>query len=436
MKKYHEFVKDTLLNCISEMDSCIELYARNPSRDFTRKRKLSFKMLITLLLYMGGNSITKELFEYFGFNADTVSSSAFVQQREKLLPCALEYLLHAFTNSFPHTKTYKGYRLFAIDGSSVSIPQDPSSVDSYYKQGEKRGFNLLHLNAMYDLCNQIYTDALIQPRRKLNEFDAFTKMVDRSRTSQKSIVIADRGYESYNLFAHVEQKGWNYLIRVKDKKSSGMLRSFNLPTTDEFDVTINIILTRKHTKTEKANPKLYKLLATSSRFDYLDLHHNIYYPISLRVLRIKINENLYETIVTNLDTEQFSPCDIKELYALRWGIETSFRKLKHTVGLVNFHSKKVDCLIQEIFSRLVMYNFYEIITAHVIAATKSRKYVYKINFSIAVLVCKRLLLPKTNARAPDIEALLGKHTLPVRTGRSSPRNIQRKSCVSFLYRVA
>ncbi|MDR0343782.1 MAG: transposase [Nocardiopsaceae bacterium] len=35
------------------------------------------------------------------------------------------------------------------------------------------------------------------------------------------IVIADRGLESYNNFAHIEKKGWNYLIRVKDLGSSG-----------------------------------------------------------------------------------------------------------------------------------------------------------------------------------------------------------------------
>ena len=436
MKKHHMFVKDTLLNCITEMNSCRELYAKNPSQDFTRERKLSFQTLIQLLLYMGGNSITKELFEYFDYNADTISTSAFVQQRDKLLPCALEYLFHEFTNSFAHTKTYRGYRLFAIDGSSVSIPHNPSHAESYFKQRNRKGYNLLHLNAMYDLCNQIYRDAIIQPERQADEYAAFAKMVDRSKINQKSIVIADRGYESYNLFAHVEQKGWNYLIRVKDVGSTGMLRSFDLPKTDEFDVTISMVLTRKQIKEVKTNPKLYKFIPPTSRFDYLDLHHDIYYPISLRVLRIRINEDLYETIITNLDSGQFSPCHIKELYALRWGIETSFRKLKYTIGLLNFHSKKINCIIQEIFSRLIMYNFCEIITAHVIVATKSKKYFYKVNFSFAVLICRRLLLHIANARAPDVEALLGKHIVPIRTGRSLPRNIQYKPCVSFLYRVA
>ena len=33
----------------------------------------------------------------------------------------------------------------------------------------------------------------------------------------------------------------------------------------------------------------------------------------------------------------------------RWGIERSFRKLKYTIGLTNFHAKKVEYILQEIF---------------------------------------------------------------------------------------
>jgi hypothetical protein len=436
MKTHSQQVKQKLMTIINEMSEKSWLFAKNPKKDFTRDRKLSFKTLLTLLLYMGGNSIGNELYEYFDFNVTTATTSAFVQQRQKILPCALEYLMHEFTNSFDHVKTYKGYRLLAVDGSSVSIPHNPNDTDTYFKQGKRKGYNQLHLNAIYDLSNHIYTDVLIQPRRKMNEYDAFAKMVDSSRISQKSIVIADRGYESYNLFAHIEQKGWNYLIRVKDINSNGILSGFDLPSTDEFDVKINIILTKKQTKKEKANPKLFKFVPNNSRFDYLDLDHNKYYPISLRVLRIKVNDELYETIITNLDGDQFSPCDIKELYSLRWGIETSFRKLKYTLGLVNFHSKKIDCITQEIFARLIMYNFSEIIVAHIIVSTKSNKYTYKVNFSLAVLVCKRFISPLSKTRLPDIEALLGKNILPVRIGRHLPRKLNTKSSVSFLYRVA
>lgn len=55
--------------------------------------------------------------------------------------------------------------------------------------------------------------------------------------------------------------------------------------------------------------------------------------------------------MTNLDSGEFPPEESKKLYGMRWGIETSFRDLKYTVGLLHFHSKKVEYILQEIFGR-------------------------------------------------------------------------------------
>jgi len=150
---------------------------------------------------MGGNSIYKELLEYFKYDVETATSSAFVQQRGKILPSALEYLFKAFTNSFDNYKTFNGYRLLAADGSKLNIAHNPRDADTYIKcQDNVKGFNVIHLNALFDLCNKVYTDACIQPIRKLNENGALTDMVDKSPVYGDVIVIADRGYESYNTF--------------------------------------------------------------------------------------------------------------------------------------------------------------------------------------------------------------------------------------------
>ncbi|WP_454192787.1 transposase [Paenibacillus sp. Marseille-Q7038] len=57
---------------------------------------------------------------------------------------------------------------------------------------------------------------------------------------------------------------------------------------------------------------------------------------------------------------------MKSIYNMRWGIETSFRALKYTVGLTNFHAKRQDSIIQEIFAKMIMYNFTEMITSRVV----------------------------------------------------------------------
>ena len=48
-----------------------------------------------------------------------------------------------------------------------------------------------------------------------------TQMIDRYKGEKKTIFIADRGYETYNIFAHVQEKGMYYLIRVKGAYLAG-----------------------------------------------------------------------------------------------------------------------------------------------------------------------------------------------------------------------
>ena len=82
---------------IREMAEHPEQYVRQPGRDFTRPRTLTFETVISLLLTMSENSIGKILIGRFQNSGKTPSASAFVQQRQKLLPVALETLFHRFT---------------------------------------------------------------------------------------------------------------------------------------------------------------------------------------------------------------------------------------------------------------------------------------------------------------------------------------------------
>ena len=192
-------------------------------------------------------------------------------------------------------------------------------------------------------------------------------MVDRSEIDTPTLIIADRGYESYNNMSHIKEKGWKYLIRIKDYSthSSGILHGLKLPDTDEFDTEIDLNLTKKRSNEVKEllkDKNRYRCISTDKTFDYLPRKskksdHIVMYNLPFRIVRFKITDDTYEVVVTNLDNTDFPAQVLKELYFMRWGIETSFRDLKYTVGLLHFHSKKVEYILQEIFARLIMYNF-------------------------------------------------------------------------------
>lgn len=437
MNEFADLIKEKLDFVLNEMNEYSWLFVNNPERDFTRNRKLNFKEMLNILLSMGGNSLKLELLNYFSYDIETATCSAFVQQREKILPEAFEFLFHRFTSSAVTPSYYDGYRLLAVDGSDLCISHNPKDEENYFRTNENvKGYNLIHLNAMYDLIGRIYVDSIVQPGRKENEFQALIDMVDRSDIKEQTIVIADRGYESYNVLEHIEKKGWNYVIRVKDIASNGVSSKLYLPNQKEFDIKHSILLTRRQTNEIKAHPEKYKFMPANQRFSYLPVGDKSNYSMNFRAVRFSISEDTYEVIVTNLSEKEFPAERIKEIYHMRWGIETAFRELKYAIGLTNFHSKKVACIKQEIFARLAMYNFCEIITTHIVIQKKDRKYSYQVNFTIAISICLHYFRCRNTLSPPNVEALIQKNILPVRTGRKDPRKVKSKSTVSFIYRVA
>lgn len=293
--------------------------------------------------------------------------------------------------------------------------------------------NKLHLNAFYDVLNRIYTDVLVQTAADYNEFRACATMIDRSKL-ENVILVADRGYENYNIFAHAIEKGWKFAIRVKDKNSNGIASGLNLPPNDEFDIDITQIFSRKNTKTTKNAG--YKWMPVNQVFDYLPRKSDKTYELSFRIIRFPIGSNSYEIIITNLDRNIFDVKKIKEIYHLRWGIETSFRELKYAIGLTSFHARKPDFIKQEIYARLLLYNYCELITTHVIKQMKNNDKTKQVNFTIAIYICREYLRNKRNLSPPDVINLIEKHVLPVRPGRKGPRKVKPQASVSFLYRVA
>lgn len=111
---------------------------------------------------------------------------------------------------------------------------------------------------MYDVCNKRFIDAVVQKGLKENECGAACDLVDRVIERYPAIIMADRGYENYNLFAHVEERLFDYVIRVKDRNSNGMLSGMDLPESEEFDITKQVVITRHSTGPAAINPKKYK----------------------------------------------------------------------------------------------------------------------------------------------------------------------------------
>ncbi len=99
---------------------------------FTRKgKKLSFKEDMKILMSVGSSSMKKELFDYFEYDVDTVSLPGFIRSRAKIKEEAFIELMKMMNKAYPCEKTYKGYRLLAVDGSQLPVFTDQDDYDTY-----------------------------------------------------------------------------------------------------------------------------------------------------------------------------------------------------------------------------------------------------------------------------------------------------------------
>ena len=435
---YPDLAKLNLLGAIHKMSKTPWKFAKNPDADFTRNRKLDFENLLRFLIVKESDNTANELLKYFDYNADTISNSAFYQQRKKLLPETFPFLLHSFNSLYP-LGLYKGvYNLVGTDGCDLNIFRNPNDKDTFHNQSNgksERGFNSLLAVASFDILSKRYLDCIIQPGRLKNEFRAICDLIDRYPYEGIPIFIGDRGYSSYNLFAHAKENSALFMVRAKDINVKRLLGIDALP--DSIDEHVDIILSRSQAKKKMKRPDLagqYRYISTEVSFDYIQPGSGDEYPLSLRIVRFEVADGTFQNVITNLPADEFIADEIKDLYKLRWNIETSFRDLKHTIGATNFISKKVIYIEQEIWARLILFNFCAIITAHVVIARNGTKHVYQVNFAMAMKICHHFIRLRDYELPPDVERLIGNHTLPIRLGRNFPRLHRFQTPFSFCYR--
>jgi hypothetical protein len=169
-------LRENLYSVIDGLSASLGEFVENPGKDFVRIRKLPFTEMLKLFMSIGGGSLGNELLEATGFIAENPTVSAFVQQRQKILPTAVYELLRRFAASLDLREKHRGYRVLAVDGSYLAVAPDPSGTQNFFQaKNAGKGYSMLHLNALYDVSNKVHIDAEGQ-----NEFRALVDMAGRT----------------------------------------------------------------------------------------------------------------------------------------------------------------------------------------------------------------------------------------------------------------
>lgn len=436
-------IKENLDNAIKDLAANPANFSKNPQSDFTRNRKLPVSDVLKFSILMERDNVDMELLKYFDYDLNfTPTQSAYIQQRSKLVPETFKMLMLRFNDTIPAITYKEKYILYGVDGSGFNIAYNPDDPDTFNSPSgkSKLGNNEIHVVASYRLTDHIFTDAIIQPCRKKNEYAAICDLIDNcSLKDGIPIFIADRGFPSFNMFAHAKEKGVKFLVRAKDLYIERLLGDEFSVGQEEFDLTVERIVTRSNAKKKRSHPEspeLYRYIDKNTKFDYVGPGSSDEYFLTLRVVRVKIADGVYENLITNLPADEFDTKALRILYYIRWGLETAFRYLKHAVGAQDFHCKSFENVTHEVWARFILFNCCSAITALAVPEKpENAKYEeYQVNYTMAIKNVHIFLRQKETETPIAIIAVIERYICPVRPERNFERRHRYQTPLKFGYR--
>jgi len=426
---------DVNVKILSELKNFITIVSGNREmreqfcvgkRDFVRTRKLPFNKMVLLITKLCKKTLSIELekfFEEMGV-AMSCSVSAFSQQRLKLEPFFFYWWNRVMWESFyfyggDAVRRWKGYRVIAADGSSISLVNNPALHQHFGGQSNQQtDFVLAKTFYHYDVLNELILQPQIRPYRygEMNmAYDAMDKI------AADMLCIYDRNFSNYKMVAlHLWQEQERKFI-IRGKETQKMIKSFIESGQQSAIVYMH--------PTDAAIKGLRKsgFIITKDTL------------LTVRLVRVDLGSSI-EVLITNLWEHEGHPVEVfKDLYFMRWGVETNIAVQKNILQLESFSGLTVQAVMQDFYATVMMTNLHSLLikdAQQTIADTlKHRKYPIKINKNKSFGKLKANLI--TLFIDNDVKAIMQKlhdhfvkDVIPIRKGRSFKRirkNHQSKS---------
>lgn len=353
--------------------------------------------MVTLMLIKGGKSLQLSMNDFLpklGRNQATADKSAYSKARRKLKHTAFIELNQKAVIATMYEdgdyQTFHEFRILAVDGSKVQLPTNKETIEEFgtfaYKS-QRPGIEGEHAYALasvlYDVLNRVAIDAVLEPA---HSYEVELAKNHLSHTESDDLVIYDRGYCSFRMLALASQAPGDFLMRCHG--NSFKIANAMLKGEGPDDVVCEITANHKFL----ADPKNKRLPKT----------------LTVRFVRVILDSGEYEVIVTSLlDQQQYPTTIFKELYYLRWGVETFYGILKTRLDLENFSGLSPEAIRQDFFATIFLTGAETILTEDAEEALAKRHggYPKKVNKAVSFNLIKEHAFELFYDKAPDEQRL-------------------------------
>jgi len=395
---------------------------RTSSTAFTRNRKFPFHLLICFIVNFVKGSYQAELDRFFQAITRSrmakriVSKAAFAKARMKLKFEAFielnRHLINEFNSVF-QCRTWHGFRLLAIDGTTLTLPKISEIIDHFGVWNCRQGDPCPKARAsqLYDPLNKLTINAVSNPKN-IGEREQARHLL--SGILPNSLILLDRGYPAFWLFKLILLQHAEFCARICRKWK--IVRQFIRSGKKEKIIAL---------KPSTAAIKYCQELG-------LDIK-----PMRLRLIRVELDSGEIEVLITSLIDKKTYPHDIFcELYHERWPVEEDYKIMKCRIEMEAFTGQSVLSVYQDFHANVFAKNLVAVLTFPIQAVLESsgvkQKHVHQINVAQALGKAKHLVVLLFQRTSRTIKELIREFievmlitTEPVRPGRKYPR-IHRK----------
>jgi hypothetical protein len=415
---YHEKKAKQAIQLSKQLihDEAFKERHRKSKQNFSRERKLTFPIMMMILMQKGAKSMQLRLNEFFKkLKMPLVTSSAFSQARKQLKGEAFIELNRKAVVEVMYGdeayQRYKGHRLLGVDGSKVYLPPTEAIIAKF--GGTAKNQHSEHIepfglaSVLYDLLNNIALDAVLAPGKS---YEVDLAQGHLAHTQAGDVLIFDRNYPAYIWLATLVQQGVDFVGRGSRASFKAVQQMFAGQGADSQIVTI------------KANSSQRKQVRQLGLPEH----------ITVRLVRLTLPSGETEILITSLlDEARYPTQEFGGLYFMRWGSETFYDLLKNRLLLENFTGQTVEAVEQDFHATIYISGLETLLTQEANETLQAKahpnRYPQKVNQAVSFNTIKNHVTDLLFSQ-PDEDLLLAeltqlflmKPTL-IRDGRSVPR---------------
>jgi hypothetical protein len=250
---------------------------------------------------------------------------------------------------------WKGRRVLAYDGSTVSMPDTAENQKAYPQPPQQKpgvGFPLARMAAFFSLsCGAVVDLSICRYAGKgQSELGMLRKLWDILLPGD--IMLADRYMCAWHEIFTLQQRGVDYVTRLNFNRNADFRRGQRLGKGDHVVQWRRLSIIRAiDWQTLKSLPEF----------------------LTIRETRVQVEQPGFRTrtiivVTTLLDADEVTASDLAELYRARWNAELDLRSLKQTMQMDILRCKTPELVRKEIWTHILAYNLIRTIIAQ--AASK------------------------------------------------------------------